>query len=66
MKFDVGDRVTRPRNVYKKSPLMHGTVSRAYSCRYDSEELYDVSWDRYGVPKGYLAHGLKLEVPREK
>ena len=31
-RFQVGDRVVRPKNVFKNnSPMMHGTISRVYA-----------------------------------
>jgi|SRR5882724_1415286 len=56
-KFKVGDRVTRPENVYdRNSPIMHGTIARVYNkttSHYPINdfvlgpypELYDVRWD---------------------
>ena len=69
-KFVVGDRVTRPYNVYdEESRLMHGTVVRVYS-RNDRfgryPELYAVQWDEADVKEsgeGYLPHGLDRVVP---
>jgi hypothetical protein len=67
-KFKVGDRVTRPCDVYDPlSKLMHGTVVRAYSRmgtkHGDYNELYDVYWDELwdkldATGQGYLPHGL--------
>lgn len=65
-KFKIGDRVTRPRNVYNLTGrLLHGTVSRVYSRKNtkfgDYPELYDVIWDEADTKEsgnGYLPHGL--------
>ncbi len=65
-KFNVGDRVTRPYNVFDpKSKLMHGAVAQAYSRKNtrfgDYPELYAVRWDEPDVKEtgnGYLPHGL--------
>ena len=65
-KFKVGDRVTRPYNVYNhRSKLMHGTITRVYSRKNtpfgDYPELYAVRWDEDDVTESgdaYMPHGL--------
>jgi hypothetical protein len=65
-RFRVGDRVTRPINVYKsKSPLRHGAVVRVYAKRSRFgfyAELYAVRWDDNGVERDFLPHGIDPEV----
>lgn len=73
MKFQVGDRVIRPKDVYKRdSPIKHGTVSRRYSAPKKVylegdlilgpyPELYEVQWDDGSTGKGFLPHGLDRE-----
>lgn len=67
-RFQVGDRVTRPEDVFvQNSPLMKGTVTRTYTKHTyypESEidwfypELYEVQWDNGKVGLGYLPHGI--------
>jgi len=75
MKFRVGDRVTRPVDVFTdESPLRHGIVVRRYHkhIRYgwDEEEppvcypeLYDVVWDGGKEEEAFLPHGIDRERP---
>lgn len=60
-KFDIGDRVRRPIDVFSKNwKYKFGMVVRRYS-RGDNPELYDVWWDHRDQPDyGYLPHGLEL------
>jgi hypothetical protein len=71
--FEVGDRVTRPKDVYNRSPLMHGTVTRRYGqdggldgVKWHDPELYEVRWDDGYVQKGFFRHGLDLEGTVER
>lgn len=63
-KFNVGDRVTRLKDVFdQKSELLFGTVTKRYEK--DSQfghynELYEVLWDNGERKQGYLPHGLDL------
>ena len=70
--WHVGDRVQRPMDVYKKSPIRHGEVVLRYSITdnrgldysQDYPELYAVRWDDGKVEKGFLRHGLMFEKER--
>ena len=69
-KFSLGDRVTRPKDVYgDHSDKLHGVIVEVYS-RYDTPtgdypELYAVRWDNTDQRKepanGFLPHGLERE-----
>jgi len=63
MRYKVGQRVSRPVDVYaKKKKLKFGTVIRAYSERGsrfgDYPELYAVHWDDGSEGRAYLRHGI--------
>jgi len=68
-KFNVGDRVMRDESdpyVGMSGKVLHGTVTRVYS-DYEGKfgpypELYEVNWDNYKLQRGFLPHGLELEV----
>jgi uncharacterized protein YodC (DUF2158 family) len=63
--FKVGDRVTRPEDVYRKSKVKHGTVTLVYTeashLGWVDCELYEVQWDNGVVERGFFAHGLEHE-----
>ena len=69
--FDIGDRVKRPKNVYKEgSPLMRGTVTFKVreNARYprnpteNNSMLYDVLWDgNERVSRSYFWWGIDHE-----
>ena len=73
-RFKVGDEVTRPKDCFKpvkKWQLKHGVVTRVYSKwstalpdmpSYYLPELYEVVWNDGKVGKGYLPHGIELEI----
>lgn len=69
-RFEVGDPVTRPVNVFaNRSPLRRGVVTRRYKERF-YPELYEVTWTTEAgksieplVCVGYLPHGLEKESP---
>jgi hypothetical protein len=61
-KFDVGDRVKRPVDVYapmERWYYKYGMIVRRYSAG-RNPEVYDIWWDNKDQPdKGYLPHGLE-------
>ena len=64
MRFEVGDRVQRRKDVFdNESPMLHGCVVKAYSrwgTRFgDYPELFDVRWDGVkAVEHGFLPNGI--------
>lgn len=66
-RFAVHDRVVRPKDVFKASPLWRGEVKRRYSetteCGCYYPELYSVEWDDAPgkIQNGFLPHGLEPE-----
>jgi hypothetical protein len=72
-KFNVGDRVTRPVDIWAPETttkrLKHGVVTERYAQRPKTgpmaacdHELYAVQWDGEEQPqRGYFAHGLEFE-----
>jgi hypothetical protein len=65
--FEVGDRVKRRENVFNlNSKIMVGTVCRVQTnvppkppiTGGSYKEVYDVYWDKNGLKRGYLPHGL--------
>jgi hypothetical protein len=71
-KFRAGDKVQRRVDVFTdKSPIMYGTVVRCYDKTSQAlsdgplfyyPELYVVLWDKRGVSKGYLPHGIDIKT----
>ena len=64
MKFKIGDRVTRRKDVYnQKSPLMHGVVTKVYYVYPDRTypALYDVKWDGEKVGEACLPRDIDRE-----
>jgi hypothetical protein len=69
--FKPNDRVQRPQDVYKPSPLMRGSVAYRYATvvddpdaiRYADPEVYAVRWDHEPdiIRRGYFPHGLDFE-----
>ena len=69
MKFKVGDRVTRRTDVFNpRSKLKRGMISKSYQDMSTNRgiytELYEVTWDDGEVQKGFLPHGLDLDISR--
>ena len=64
--FKTGDRVKRTKDTYMygaPTTMLHGTIVRCYADGPRYLELYDVEWDGDGrISKGYLTHGLELDV----
>ena len=71
-KYSVGERVSRPIDVYGDHDIKKfGVITAVYDewtpsrCDGDMpamhyEELYEVQWDDGKVEKGFLPHGLDL------
>ena len=65
-KFKVGDKVTRPVDVFENNGLMltgivcHGPYCRGYKYLGWYPELYDVLWEQKPkISKGYFCYGLE-------
>lgn len=65
--FEIGQRVERPTDVFRESPMRYGVIVERYGARnrvcgntwYDPE-LYAVKWDDTGLTdRGYFRHGLQ-------
>lgn len=56
----VGDRVSRPVDVFKKkSRLKYGNVTYVYT--HATEIFYEVRWDDGKIETGLFRHGLQAE-----
>ena len=65
MKFYIGDRVQRLSDINNKdSPMLTGTVVRAYRLTSLLPEVYDVIWDSDAtrIDEGFLLYGLEHET----